>query len=265
MYSQALRVRRICSDELDCESQLRTLKAHFEERQYSPEQIDTQIHKAKQVDRSELLTYKKKKPNKRVPFVVTYSPLLKNIGAIIHKHLPLLHNSPQMKRIFPEPPLVAFRRPSNLRDLLVHASTKPSASNDNPPGIYTCNRKCIVCSFIEVNKKFTSTATGESFPITSNLTCKSSWLIYLITCKRCSKQYVGKTKTMLYTRFNNTRSEIKNYTTKGGKSLPYVTHFNSEEHSVSDISLMPIEKIHKQARSVILRRESFWIAKLRTL
>ena len=146
----------------------------------------------------------------------------------------------------------------------MHANCRPVTDDDQPDGAYQCNKKCVVCPFIQPTTKFSSTVTGESFPITSHLTCKSSWLIYLITCKRCSKQYVGKTQTTLYTRFNNTRSEIKNHNTKGGKSLPYVSHFTTEQHTVNDISLVPIEQIHKQNRSIILRRESFWIAKLQS-
>ena len=250
---------------MDRETQLRSLRHHFVERQYPPEQVDIQIDKAREIERDNLLKYKEKKRNNRVPFVVTYSPFLKGIGTILHKHLPLLHNSPKLKQIFPEPPLTAFRRPPNLRDLLVHAKVTPPTTGEDPPGAFKCLKKCIVCTFIHTSTKFTSTVTGESFPISSNLSCKTNWLIYLITCKRCSKQYVGKTETTLYTRFNNTRSEIKNKKERGGKSLPYVTHFNAGQHTVNDISLLPIEKIHKQDRSVILRRESFWIAKLRTL
>jgi len=91
-----------------------------------------------------------------------------------------------------------------------------------------------------------------------------SWLIYLITCKRCHKQYVGKTTTTLYIRFNNTRSDIKNYNTATGKSLPIAHHFNLPEHTVNDAQLMAIEKIHNHQENIILHRESFWINKLRT-
>ena len=89
-------------------------------------------------------------------------------------------------------------------------------------------------------------------PITSHLTCKSSWLIYLITCKKCTKQYIGKTETALNLRFNNTRSEIKkkNHNTKGGKSLPYVSHFNLQQHSVDYISFSCL--LNKSTKRVAL-------------
>ena len=69
---------------------------------------------------------------------------------------------------------------------------------------------------LEVNKsylakKFASTETKETFPITSHLTCKSSWLII---CRKCAKQYIGLTETALKLRLSNTRSEIKKLNTK---------------------------------------------------
>ena len=91
-----------------------------------------------------------------------------------------------------------------------------------------------------------------------------SFLIYLITCKRCTKQYIGKTTTSLYTRFNNTRSDTKIYTTERGKSLPIAHHFNLPDHTINDAQLMAIEKIHNHREQTILYRESFWINKLRT-
>ena len=111
VYSQALRVRRICSDINDTDAQLRKLEDHFLKRQYPAEKVRSQIEKAKTIDRSDLLHYKEKKANTRVRFVTTYSPLLKNVGTIFRKHLPILHQSPQLKEIFSEPPLMSFRRP----------------------------------------------------------------------------------------------------------------------------------------------------------
>jgi len=264
VYSQALRIRRICSDGEDSCHQLDTLEKHFQRRDYPTDTIKSQIQKAKEVDRSQLLKYKKKQSNNRVPIVTTYNPLLRGLGAIFQKHMCILHESPDLKLIFPEPPLTSFRRPRNLRDLLVHSSSAPKTISADSAGSHRCeSKKCIACKFIKFDKKFQSTQTGETFPITSHLTCKETWLIYLITCNRCSKQYVGKTTTSLYTRFNNTRSEIKR-NAKGSKSLPYVAHFNSGDHTVDDITLMPIEQIHNRTDTTILRRESFWIAKLKT-
>ena len=49
--------------------------------------------------------------------------------------------------------------------------------------------------------KFVWTITGQTFASKHNISCKSSNLIYLITCKQCHKQYVGQTKNSIAQRF----------------------------------------------------------------
>jgi hypothetical protein len=61
--------------------------------------------------KSSTLTYKKREKTERVPFVLTFH---------------LLQTNDRLKKAFPEPPLVAFWRLQNLKDLLVHTGTKNS-------------------------------------------------------------------------------------------------------------------------------------------
>ena len=210
----------------------------------------------------------KKTINTRVPLVTTYHPQLRTIGSILHKHLPLLHASNLMTKIFPEVPLTAYRRPRNLRDLLVKARVKPIATDvtPKPTGSYKCIKKCVICrDHMVESKKYTSSVTKRSYPITQHLSCKSTWVIYLITCRKCNKQYIGKTNTTLYTRISNTRSQIKNFHTPQNAKLPYAQHFNLPDHTLADLSIMPIEQIHKHTNEIILHRESKLIAKLSCL
>ena len=69
----------------------------------------------------------------------------------------------------------------------------------------------------------------------------------------------------VYTRISNTRSQIKNFKTTQSIKLPYAQHFNLPNHSISDLALMPIEQIKKQSNQIILHRESYLIARLKTL
>ena len=209
-YSQALRVRRICSNQEDEDTHLDNLKQQLLNRQYKEEHIDQQIRKAKAKPRKDLLQYKIKHKTQRVPCVVTYNPAFEGISKIISSHMPILHADSTLKEIFPLPPVVSFRRPRNIRDLLVNAKLREIPS-DTQIGSTKCNAKrCSVCPFICESKKFRSSNTGESFPITTHIDCKSSWLIYLITCTKCQQQYVDKTSNTLYTRFTGTKSDIKN-------------------------------------------------------
>ena len=61
-------------------------------------------------------------------------------------------------------------------------------------------------------KLFKSTRTKKSYKIKQKLDCESDWVIYLITCKKCSGQYVGKSKTIFKLRHSNHKQEVKKET-----------------------------------------------------
>ena len=107
----ATRLKRNCSTTSAFETRSQELKQQLCSRGYSPRQVNHAIGTVATKDRSVLLQYKEKKPNKRVPFVVTYHPSLGNLSSILHKHLPTLHSSQKMKKVFPEPPVVSFKKP----------------------------------------------------------------------------------------------------------------------------------------------------------
>lgn len=56
-----------------------------------------------------------------VPLEVTYYPNLPNFSAITRKFHPLLQISLELKCVFQEKPIIAYRRPNNLLDLLEKA------------------------------------------------------------------------------------------------------------------------------------------------
>ena len=41
--------------------------------------------------------------------------------------------------------------------------------------------------------------------------CDSAGVVYLLTCKRCSKMYVGSTVTFFRKKFNNHKSRLKRF------------------------------------------------------
>ena len=68
--------------------------------------------------------------------------------------------------------------------------------------------------------------------------CSSKNVIYLITCRQCEIQFVGKTSQTLRNRMNNHRNRLKQL----GNFYLY-NHFNSDGLSLDDISIMPIEAV----------------------
>ena len=138
-------------------------------RGYPAKIIDEQIQKAVSVPRSEALQYQEKKSCNRVPFVVTYHPTHSTIASTIHKYLPILHTSSRCKEAIPEPPMVAFRRPTNIKDLVVRSSLKAPSTEATNTGFSPC-KQCTACKHQHgehriqhtvSSNSITSTTTGE--------------------------------------------------------------------------------------------------------
>ena len=87
---------------------------------------------------------------------------------------------------------------------------------------YPCRRNgCLICKYIKVGNHFCSTQTRRKFRIRQELNCKSTHVIYLVTCLNCKEQYVGETGQNLSIRFNKHRSDIE----KGKRSTGLSKHF----------------------------------------
>ena len=62
-------------------------------------------------------------------------------------------------------------------------------------GCLKCAGCRVSCQIVKEGDSFTSTNTSRTYPIKQRLDCKSSFIIYLATCKKCQGQYVGKITT----------------------------------------------------------------------
>jgi hypothetical protein len=64
-------------------------------------------------------------------FVITYHPSLSNVSNIVREHWTTIQKHPELCKIFKEPPVMAFRKPKTLKNILVRVYISPrSASND---------------------------------------------------------------------------------------------------------------------------------------
>ena len=80
----------------------------------------------------------------------------------------------------------------NLRDMLVKSTFNYQENLwNNGIGCSPCKR-CSWCKNVKTTAVFKSRATGKEFDIFHSVTCKSSWIIYLAECTKCSIQCCGK-------------------------------------------------------------------------
>ena len=92
VFSQTLRMSRLCSKESDVEQNKEKMRSWFIKREYLQKPIDSEIRRVKCSIKE---TNKKNKSQNGVPFVVTYHPLLNSLYGIIRKNL-YLFNMDQM-------------------------------------------------------------------------------------------------------------------------------------------------------------------------
>ena len=266
-FSLALRLRRICSTDAAFHTRTAQLTTYLLKRGYNRNFVNKQIRRAADIPRQLTLQTKDINKPKRIPFITTFNPSLPHISHIIKKHFNLLLSSNRCKSVFQHPPVVAFRRSPNLRDLLVTAKLPFNSTNPQlPSGSFRCGKNCATCPYISYGlTTYTFFSTGETRPIKSNLTCETKNLIYTIQCNRCNLQYIGETKRRFKDRFNEHRRTIDNPNNKS-KPTTAAEHFlSSPNHTANDMLLIPIEKVFSNRDSIRKAREAFLIQKGKTI
>ena len=92
-YSQALRIKRICSTFEEYRKHSQGLMKRFVEKGYNELTVRKKIERVDHLDRSLFLKYCKPKHKDTTPFSLRYNPVLPNIKEIINKHWHILVDS----------------------------------------------------------------------------------------------------------------------------------------------------------------------------
>ena len=148
--SQFLQLRRICSEDDDFEEAATTMESFFVARGYPVQLVQEGRRKAALTPRALLLAGRNANQTgtKRVPMVATYHPKNTPVCKILSRNYNILTNDDSTRVIFSQPPLKAYRRAKNLRDLLVHSDFPPDQPAQQP-GTFPCKRTiCRTCPHI---------------------------------------------------------------------------------------------------------------------
>ena len=260
-FSQAKRYRRIISDDENFEKELDKLKSYFMKRNYPQHIVDHAFQKARSLSRDVALRETAKSNAKIIPYVITYNPSLPRIGEIMNKYWGLLALSQKssVNYIFQHKPVLAFKRPQNLADILTHS--KMNFSKSQTGSVSSCKRRrCTHCKSINESTEFVCSNTNEAFLLKYDFDCTSENVIYLITCKKCHAQYVGQTHQKVSKRMNSHRFDICHYP---DNFTNVSLHFNENGHTPRDFSFAPIDKV--EAEWPRLLKETYWMHRLNTI
>ncbi|XP_074974844.1 endothelin-3 isoform X1 [Caretta caretta] len=215
--------------------------------QYPPAEVKKQIDRARRVPRSHLLQDRPNKESNRTPLAITFSPQLKPLQRIIDLQ-PILKDDPSLSQILGDRPVLAYRQPPNLKQILTSNHTPHNRTTN--PGTSPCNKaRCQLCPHIYSGDTIIG-SNHISHTIRGSFICTSTNVIYAIMCQQCpSAMYIGQTGQSLRKRINGHKPDIKNYDIQ----KPVGEHFNLPGHSITDLKVTILQQKNFKKR---LQRET---------
>ena len=125
-FGLGMRLRAIVSDDAKLEDRLAELTGFLKARGYWEDLIKSQLTKVQSIPRSQILSSSRRHTNdnsNRIPLVCRWNSHLPPLDKLLRESFPILQSNPHLRNTF-DLPLVAYRRPRNLRDLL---TSRPSS------------------------------------------------------------------------------------------------------------------------------------------
>ena len=277
-YSQFLRIRRICSDTNDFIVHAREMSKHFLRAKYPPAILQKAFSKAFHLDRDSLL--KPKEDNQdpdayldEIFLITTYHPSGRILGDIVKQNWDMLDKSSATREVINWKVTQGFRRPKNIRDLLVRAlvrnpmDVRPMGNLQRNYKRTPCSRQnCRYCIKLDKSGSIKSPITGRKYNTIRSCSCKTNNIIYCITCQVCFKQYIGHTKRTLSERM----CEHFRYITQHNSTHSVGRHFNMEDHQgLGNVKLHVLQfgqkdPDSKESLEIRLSFERLWIHRLRS-
>ena len=165
--------------------------------------------------------------------ILSLHPSNPPIKDILQQHWSILESSPGLQGIANRNVKIGLRRNKNLRDILVSSKLR------YPPEVTTTSHNttiredkickntqrftCTVCPKLDKSGTCYNNITKRKYIIPQRFCCKMDNLVYLLSCNRCGKQYVGETCRTLRVRMQEHLRDIK-----------YATHPDLAPPSIRD-------------------------------
>ena len=149
-------------------------------------------------------------------------------------------------------------------------STLSSRADDvqaTPAGTFPCHRpRCRTCDF--TGRTATVTNANGDVRLKGRFDCTAAGVVYVITCQRCYKLYIGETGRRLSDRFGEHLRSVESFKHNlryQGGGFPVAEHFNLPEHNhVHDMRVSVVRQV-KGGTATRQREERRLIFQLGTL
>ena len=152
-------------------------------RSYPERLVDSAIERIKVIPWLTLIKKQKEKKEKlNWPiFAVSYDLRLPSISCIAAKHWrTMVAENQYLKDCFPEPPLIAHKRPHNLRESLIKAKV-PQPPETRPKrlfkGMAKCRKSCTTCPYVMEGRNI-KVKRGNTWKINKRPACDSYNIVF---------------------------------------------------------------------------------------
>ncbi len=256
-YSLARRLCTIIDDPVSKKERLDELKSFLLARGYPVTLIDTGIQNALSIPQSVLRQVQKRAENKIMPFVITHNPRNPEVWPLIQSTMTAFDANETLRKVFQNTKVIKSRRqPPNLKNILTRAFF--SSNIIKTCGSHKCtDKRCATCKTIVEGDTIKITSTGLIFHIKSNMNCKSKNVLYIITCSKCSAQYVGKTHTSLAKRNTLHRQHINHAHYRKLEMSTHIDECGNKKYSIVPFYKLSDDKVDGDAK------EHFFIQKFK--
>ena len=253
-YGLLIRSRRICSEEKYFEEEARNIIQQLKHRTYPPDLLDKAYRKVANMNRQDLLRPSTHKDNFKLRLITNYYPNNPDLRTVLKKYegILLMTRKPAIKT---EDIQVTYNESPSIKDMIIKTQIYKQYT---PKMCQPCYKpRCKTCGQMEITQTITN-KSNHSYPISGNIYCQSTNIIYVLNCLICGIQYAGESSNTMNTRCRGHVSTIKT-----SKDHPVALHYRSYNHTTEDFTITAIDKDQDKNRR--LRLDESWITLLDTL
>ena len=299
---EAIRFLRTNSDPNQFSDMILKHKRNLIRRGYCSAKITRELKKIKFNMRTTIALKTKNKRNNETEaqleatkptFVTRFCPNAGKAFRILHKHWTNIDTDiPILKRFLSRTPRLAYKANANLAKRLVRAKLRPNRDDESTTlatnqtqasNIQQADTTIDSVNIIQkANLKYTDISQTWApggrggVSLCSNSHCPlhnklidlrqvTPYVVYLIQCRRCGKQYVGQTQKSLKARYAKHLQNIRDKHSRGALQ----DHFRKNECGSIEIMMQLLHKVipenhetQTQTEETLKRIETLWIDRL---
>jgi len=258
---QFIRLRRICSDTTNYIKHSTQYIEYFTNAGYNPKKLKLAAEDVLKTKRTDLLENKNTKTqDSSITFVCTYHPKLESLPQKLREHYNILDGDEFTKKVFPEKPMVAFRKCKNIQQHIVKNDINSKSQRDTTETTNQCNKTCKTCKLLSKESIIKST-TNHTFELKTKIQCNAKNIVYAAKCKQHNTIYVGQTGEELRNRFNKHRYDAKKRP-DNNELAKHIHEFNHDFDKDIDVYVLQDNLVSPNERCL---QEDKWVCLLGSL